>query len=209
MKYIIINGKQVANDTQATNRNGIIYLPISAVLKGFAFTVEWDNATKTVYAVNYGDLVNEDGQLVNEQWKNAKTATDVIDAIKASLDHERFEDQMEELAERKYIEDMQKQTEGTVIYGEWYDEKSLQKEGLKLDTERLFEKTGGINDFSISLTKIDTGEVIFSDIVVNNLSSKTEVVIKGITVRQGAGIELRGSDLYNLGYIKGTVPGGE
>ncbi|AEG61235.1 copper amine oxidase N-terminal domain-containing protein [Desulforamulus ruminis] len=104
--YIFVDDKQVANDTQAVVKNGRTYLPISVVLKNLAFTVKWDDATQTVYAVHYGDLVKEDEQLVDEMWENAETAQDVINSIDATIDHERFQDQITELTERQVLNNL-------------------------------------------------------------------------------------------------------
>lgn len=209
--YIFVNDEKIATDTQAIILNGRTYLPIRKVLEELDFVVDWDETYKTVYAVNYGDFVNDDGQFVNKLWENAKTAQDIIDAIKASIDHERLEDQMGELAEQKYIDDFAKKDAGKVMYYEWYDEYSLKKEGLMLDIEWIYRDLDSAivtHDDKISLTIIDTGEVIFSEIILSN-SLETEYVFNGITVKKGGSVQLKGSDLYNLGYIKGFKLGGE
>jgi hypothetical protein len=60
--FIIVNGKEVANDTIAQIKDGRTYLPIRSVLQAFGAEVKWDSTNKTV--------------IVNSMFKfDAKTGT--------------------------------------------------------------------------------------------------------------------------------------
>lgn len=55
--YIIINGKQKANDTSAQILNGRTYLPIRAALEAFGATVAWDPYANTVIVNSSGNSI--------------------------------------------------------------------------------------------------------------------------------------------------------
>ena len=47
-KVIVVNGKEIPMDVKATVRNDRTYLPAKYVAEAFGYTVDWDEATKTV-----------------------------------------------------------------------------------------------------------------------------------------------------------------
>ncbi|MFV0516050.1 MAG: family 10 glycosylhydrolase [Aminipila sp.] len=65
-KYIMVNDKQVENDTVAIILNGRTYLPIRAVLEAFGAGVAWDNQNRTV-------IINSDGTVADVDNSNNQT----------------------------------------------------------------------------------------------------------------------------------------
>ena len=67
---ILVNGKEVQNDTVAMIRNGRTYLPIRAVLENFGAKVRWNGDTRTVIALGNGILPVKTVQEKTEQERN-------------------------------------------------------------------------------------------------------------------------------------------